>query len=60
LPGKELWVSDLTCVATWRGFVYVAFVIDGFARLKDGFNHLLIGMEKPMVRPFPVDKNTKG
>lgn len=23
-----LWVSDLTYVATWRGFVYVAFVID--------------------------------
>lgn len=28
----ELWVSDLTYVATWRGFVYVAFVIDIFAR----------------------------
>ena len=29
---NQLWVSDLTYVATWRGFVYVAFVIDGFAR----------------------------
>jgi transposase InsO family protein len=29
---NELWVSDLTYVATWRGFVYVAFVIDVFAR----------------------------
>ena len=28
----ELWVADLTYVATWRGFVYVAFVIDVFAR----------------------------
>jgi putative transposase len=27
-----LWVSDFTCVATWQGFVYVAFVIDVFAR----------------------------
>lgn len=27
-----LWVSDFTFVATWRGFVYVAFVIDTFAR----------------------------
>ena len=27
-----LWVSDFTCVATWRGFVYVAFVIDACAR----------------------------
>lgn len=29
---NELWVSDLTYVATWQGFVYVAFVIDVFAR----------------------------
>jgi putative transposase len=27
-----LWVSDFTYVATWTGFVYVAFVIDAFAR----------------------------
>ncbi len=27
-----LWVSDFTYVATWNGFVYVAFVIDAFAR----------------------------
>jgi transposase InsO family protein len=29
---NALWVSDFTYVATWRGFVYVAFVIDVFAR----------------------------
>jgi len=27
-----LWVSDFTYVATWTGFVYVAFVVDAFAR----------------------------
>jgi len=27
-----LWVSDFTYVATWQGFVYVAFVVDAFAR----------------------------
>jgi putative transposase len=27
-----LWVSGFTYVATWQGFVYVAFVIDTFAR----------------------------
>lgn len=27
-----LWVSDFTYVATWVGFVYVAFVIDAYAR----------------------------
>jgi putative transposase len=29
---NQLWVSDFTYVATWRGFVYVAFVIDVFSR----------------------------
>ena len=29
---NQLWVSDFTYVATWAGFVYVAFVIDVFAR----------------------------
>jgi len=29
---NELWVSDLTYVATWRGFAYVAFVIDVYSR----------------------------
>jgi transposase InsO family protein len=29
---NQLWMADLTYVVTWRGFVYVAFVIDVFAR----------------------------
>lgn len=29
---NQLWVSDFTYVSTWAGFVYVAFVIDVFAR----------------------------
>jgi len=29
---NALWVSDFTYVSTWQGFVYVAFVIDVFAR----------------------------
>jgi len=29
---NRLWVADLTYVATWIGFVYVAFVIDVFSR----------------------------
>jgi putative transposase len=29
---NQLWVADFTYVATWQGFVYVAFVIDAFAR----------------------------
>jgi putative transposase len=29
---NRLWVSDFTYVSTWSGFVYVAFVIDVYAR----------------------------
>jgi transposase InsO family protein len=29
---KRPWLSDFTYVSTWAGFVYVAFVIDAFAR----------------------------
>jgi hypothetical protein len=29
---NRLWVADLTYVATWSGFVYVALVIDAFSR----------------------------
>jgi transposase InsO family protein len=28
----RLWLADFTYVATWQGFVYVAFIIDAFAR----------------------------
>jgi transposase InsO family protein len=34
---NELWVADLTYVATWQGFVYVAFIIDVFARMIVGW-----------------------
>lgn len=41
-----LWVSDFTYVATWKGFVYVAFVIDAYARK-------IVGWES--VRPSVYD-----
>jgi putative transposase len=28
----RLWVADITYVSTWSGWVYVAFVVDAFAR----------------------------
>lgn len=34
---NQLWVADLTYVATWKGFVYVAFVIDAFSRMIVGW-----------------------
>jgi putative transposase len=32
LAPDRLWVADLTYVSTWSGWVYVAFVVDAFAR----------------------------
>ncbi len=29
---NQLWVADLTYVATWAGFAYVAFITDVFSR----------------------------
>ncbi len=34
---NQLWVADLTYVATWSGFVYVAFIIDAFSRFIVGW-----------------------
>lgn len=41
---NELWVSDFTYVPTWSGTVYVAFVIDTFARDLAGFT----GLDQPI------------
>jgi len=34
---NQLWVADFTYVATWVGFVYVAFVVDVFSRMIVGW-----------------------
>ncbi|WP_413451243.1 IS3 family transposase [Georgenia phoenicis] len=34
---NQLWVADFTYVATWAGFVYVAFTIDVFSRMIVGW-----------------------
>ena len=34
---NQLWVADLTYVATWSGFVYVALVIDAYSRFIVGW-----------------------
>ena len=34
---NQLWVSDFTYVSTWQGMVYVAFVIDVYARFIVGW-----------------------
>jgi len=34
---NQLWVADFTYVSTWRGFVFVAFIVDVFARMIVGW-----------------------
>lgn len=34
---NQLWVADFTYVATWTGFVYVAFIVDVFSRMIVGW-----------------------
>ena len=34
---NQLWVADFTYVATWSGFVFVAFVIDSYSRMIVGW-----------------------
>lgn len=37
---NQIWVADITYVATWSGFVYVAFVVDVFSRYIVGWRVL--------------------
>ena len=56
LAPNMLWVSDFTYVATWTGFVYVAFVIDTYARriMKEGLKLVAAGMN-PMDLKRGID-----
>jgi transposase InsO family protein len=47
---NQLWLSDLTYVSTWLGFVYVAFIIDFFARRIVGWR-----VNSPMRTDFVLD-----
>ena len=47
---NELWVADFTYVSTWQGFVYVAFVIDVYARRIVGWR-----VSKTMHADFVLD-----
>jgi transposase InsO family protein len=45
---NELWVTDLTFVATWTGVAYVCFIIDAFSRMIVGWR-VAGHMRTPMV-----------
>ncbi len=45
---NELWVTDLTFVATWAGVAYVCFIVDAFSRMIVGWR-VAAHMRTPMV-----------
>jgi transposase InsO family protein len=62
---NALWVSDFTYVSTWQGFVYVAFVIDVFARRIVGWrvsssmqtDFVLDALEQALHERRPAEKS---
>ena len=63
---NRLWVSDFTYVSTWQGFVYVAFIIDVFARVIVGWrvsstahtDFVLDALEQALCQRQPEGKVT--
>ena len=47
---NQLWVSDFTYVSTWQGWLYVAFVVDVFARRIVGWR-----VSRTMTTDFVLD-----
>jgi transposase InsO family protein len=47
---NQLWVSDFTYVSTWQGWLYVAFVVDVYARRIVGWR-----VSKSMHTDFVLD-----
>lgn len=62
---NQLWVSDFTYVSTWQGWLYVAFVIDVFARRIVGWrvsasittDFVLDALEQALYARQPVDSH---
>jgi len=63
---NQLWVSDFTYVSTWQGWLYVAFVIDVFARRIVGWrlsttmttDFVLDALEQALYDRQPEPRNT--
>jgi len=62
---NTLWVSDFTYVSSWQGFVYVAFIIDVFARRIVGWwasasahtDFVLDALEQALYERQPVQQD---
>jgi len=63
---NQLWVSDFTYVSTWQGWLYVAFVVDVFARRIVGWrvsssmttDFVLDALEQALYARQPGDNGT--
>jgi len=63
---NQLWVSDFTYVSTWQGWLYVAFVVDVFARRIVGWcvsrtmttDFVLDALEQALYARQPADSAT--
>ena len=63
---NQLWVSDFTYVSTWQGWLYVAFIIDVFARRIVGWrvsssmtpDFVLDALEQALYARQPGDDGT--
>ena len=63
---NQLWVSDFTYVSTWQGWLYVAFVVDVFARRIVGWrvsssmttDFVLDALEQALYARRPEDDGT--
>ena len=55
---NALWLSDFTYVATWQGFVYVAFIIDAYAPASSAgasaARPMPLSCWTPWSRPWPT------
>ena len=62
---NQLWVSDFTYVSTWQGWLYVAFVVDVFARRIVGWrvspimttDFVLDALEQALYARQPADSD---
>lgn len=55
---RKLWVCEVTYVATWSGFAYVAFVTDVYSRRIVGWN--VESTLRSEILPMPLDMTAWG
>ena len=59
---NQLWVTDLTYVATWSGVAYVCFIVDAFSRMIVGWrvaSHMRTGMVLDALEMARWSRGTK-